>query len=117
MLLHVGTGTHDPVTHPTQTNCTAGYTPPSVTSPHTFPGQRADGASAQHNLGSAATAPYVVPVLSNFTAGARWSNATLICGADKAGSSKCAISNPSGTVCVCINVCSWMQHDVPAVCF
>lgn len=91
VLLHVGTGEHSH-SRPMLRNCSGGYTPLSPPShPYAWSRARADTAFTNNN-------PLNVPVMASFTNGQNWTNETIVCAPDAAGSTACVISNPSGWV-------------------
>ena len=55
-----------------------------------------DGRSC--NRVAAAAGPVMTPVMEKFAAGEAWTNETLTCAADAAGSTACTFDNPSGWV-------------------
>ena len=97
VLLHIGGGTHDPVKHPVQSNCTGGFTPPAAGDPgHT-------ASRSHHPVADASMAPPppppVYPVMQSFKpGGGPWGNATLSCSPDASNSTRCQFDNPSGWV-------------------
>lgn len=84
ILLHVGSGTHSP-SRPVQHDCHGGF------SPSQLPG---DGS---HGIGASGP-PLVTPIMHRFDGKAEWTNATMTCAPDAAGSTACVWSNPSGWV-------------------
>jgi hypothetical protein len=121
-LLHIGTGNHDEIKRPIQSNCTGGFTPewvlaqakeaerPGVSGTTTAItsssiGARSTGADTNTNSNGRApvthgpSPPYSVPIMHAFEHGASsWSTVNLTCVRDKANISGCPFDNPSGWV-------------------
>ena len=87
ILLHIGSGTHDEAKHPIWKDCTGGFSPSSP-----------PPAPAPFATVAAAAGPVMTPVMEKFAVGEAWTNETLTCAADAAGSTACTFDNPSGWV-------------------
>ena len=103
ILLHIGSGTHDPTKRPVESNCTGGFTPPTAGAP-----ADTDSVNHPHLVADALESslpppppprPLVYPVMQSFkSGGGAWGNSTLSCSPDAANSTLCQFDNPSGWV-------------------
>lgn len=90
-LLHIGTGTHDAMSHPILSDCKGAYSPPP---PPPLSAATTAGAAEQP---AAPRPPVMTPVMQSCSPGEPWTtHATVTCAPDAAGSTACAFDNPSG---------------------